>query len=347
MTNINPNDILIALDDGHSPGTPGKRTPAIPELNNRVIRENEFNKAVKLKMDILLRRCGFRTILVAKGDNDVSLPLRVKRANDAKADAYVAIHYNALDGKFDGNDPEGLSIHIDTGSDRGRKLAESVLKYLKSGTEQKNRGIVESNFYVLKHTSMVAILTENGFMDNKREALLMIDEAFQDEVASEHVMGICDYFGVSYIPEDTKIETPTVLSKVLKFGSTGEDVKSLQRDLIKLGYKLSGGVDGSFGSGTKLAVREFQKKTKLVVDGSAGPLTLAKIQSEIKALSTFEPYIVQITVSALNVREFPSKKSKVVKVVYGGNKFTIVEEQDGWGKLKSGAGWISLNFCRR
>jgi hypothetical protein len=46
---------------------------------------------------------------------------------------------------------------------------------------------------------MVAILSENGFMDNKREAMLMLDAAFQKEVAVEHAKGICDYFGVKYV----------------------------------------------------------------------------------------------------------------------------------------------------
>ena len=352
---INPNDILIALDDGHSPDTAGKRTPPIPELNNRVIRENEFNKAVKLKLDKELQRCGFRTILVAKGDKDVPLQTRVKRANDANADAYVSIHYNALDGEFDGNDPEGLSIHIHKGSVRGRELAEAVLKHLKTGTPQKNRGIVESNFHVLRETKMVAILTENGFMDHKREAMLMIDDNFQTEVAREHAMGLCDYFKVPYIPESNKVETPkpstptkpTQSTTVLKIGSKGDAVKLLQADLIKLGLVFAGGVDGSFGYGTQSAVKAFQKRYGLVIDGIAGPLTQAKIASEIKLVPNFKHYVVRVNVSALNVRDLPSKKAKVNTVVYGGNAFTIVEEKDGWGKLKSGAGWISLEFCSK
>ena len=29
------------------------------------------------------------------------------------------------------------------------------------------------------------------------------------------------------------------------------------------------------------------------------------------------------------------------------NKYTIVEEKDGWGRLKSGAGWISLSYTKK
>lgn len=189
---------VVAISHGHELTTPGKRTPPIPELNGRVILENEFNKAVALLLIEELKRCGFKTIDVSSTDND-SLADRVNRANQAKADIFVAIHYNAYDGKFDKYDPEGISVHIYPKSKEGRRLAECVLKYLKQGIKQKNRGIKENNFYVLRKTTMPAILTENGFMDNKREAMLMLDPDFQEEVAIEHAKGICDYFSVEYV----------------------------------------------------------------------------------------------------------------------------------------------------
>lgn len=228
---------LIAIDDGHGMQTAGKRTPPIPELNNRVIRENEFNKAVKLLLDAELKRCGFRTLIVAPGDGDTSLTARTNLANSKKADAYVSIHYNAFDGKFDDYDPEGLSVHIYPGSKDGRKLAECVLKYLKQGTTQRNRGIVENNFHVLRETKMPAILTENGFMDNKREALLMINLDFQKEVAREHAQGICDYFGVPYVPQN---ETPKPSTGVLYRVQTGAFKNKSNADKLLADVKSEG-----------------------------------------------------------------------------------------------------------
>jgi len=191
----------VALDDGHGMQTAGKRTPEIPELDNRVIHEDEFNRAVVNYLDAELKRCSINTLLVAPTDVDTSLMARTNLANSKKADLYVSIHYNALDGKFGGKDPNGHSIHIYPGSEKSRKLAECVHKYLVLGTEQKDRGIVESNFHVLRETHMPAILSENGFMDNKKEALLMVNTNFQKEVAAEHAKGICDYLGVKYVPE--------------------------------------------------------------------------------------------------------------------------------------------------
>jgi len=194
---------LIAISDGHGMETPGKRTPSIPELGNKIIHENEFNRAVVGFLDADLKRCGFNTLLVSQGDVDTPLKTRTDLANSKKADAYISIHYNALDGKFDGEgkDPEGLSIYVYPGAKEDRKLAECILKYLKEGTAQKNRGILEENFHEIREPKCPAILSENGFMDNKKEALLMLNVNFQKEVAKEHAMGICDYFGVKYVPE--------------------------------------------------------------------------------------------------------------------------------------------------
>lgn len=86
---------LICLDDGHGMNTPGKRTPPIPKLGGRVIQENEFNREVVRFLDVELERCGFQTLLVAPGDEDVALSIRTNRANAANADLYISVHYNA------------------------------------------------------------------------------------------------------------------------------------------------------------------------------------------------------------------------------------------------------------
>lgn len=65
----------------------------------------------------------------------------------------------------------------------------------------------------------------------------------------------------------------------------------------------------------------------------------------------FEPYIVRVEVDALNIRSAPSTLAKVVGTIRDRGAYTIVAEADGvganrWGKLKSGAGWISLDYVR-
>ena len=58
-------------------------------------------------------------------------------------------------------------------------------------------------------------------------------------------------------------------------------------------------------------------------------------------------YRVRITASSLNVRKEPNASAKITTTVKKDNVFTIVEEKDGWGKLKSGAGWINLSYTKK
>lgn len=59
------------------------------------------------------------------------------------------------------------------------------------------------------------------------------------------------------------------------------------------------------------------------------------------------PYVVRITASSLNVRAGAGTTFKVNTVVHKNEAYTIVEEKNGWGKLKSGAGWISLKYTKK
>lgn len=59
------------------------------------------------------------------------------------------------------------------------------------------------------------------------------------------------------------------------------------------------------------------------------------------------PYKIIITASALCIRPQPNTKLPEVGVIRDDKQYTIVEEKDGWGRLKSGAGWISLKYTRK
>ena len=63
--------------------------------------------------------------------------------------------------------------------------------------------------------------------------------------------------------------------------------------------------------------------------------------------TTFKPYVVRITASSLNVRAGAGTNYKINTVVHKNEAFTIVDKKGDWGKLKSGAGWISLKYTKK
>ena len=64
------------------------------------------------------------------------------------------------------------------------------------------------------------------------------------------------------------------------------------------------------------------------------------------------PYKVRITATDLRIRQNPSTDAAIVQKAIKPGVYTIVSEATGkgatlWGKLKSGAGWVSLDYCKK
>ena len=81
-------------------------------------------------------------------------------------------------------------------------------------------------------------------------------------------------------------------------------------------------------------------------NGKTGFINLNYVQPT-SAPATTTNFIVKINTAALNVRKEPNAYSAITTTVKSGQVFTIVEERNGWGKLKSGAGWINLKYTKK
>jgi rare lipoprotein A (peptidoglycan hydrolase) len=82
----------------------------------------------------------------------------------------------------------------------------------------------------------------------------------------------------------------TLGQRVLSRGDHGSDVTTLQRVLVMKRYRL-GGVDGVFGRHTKAAVKRFQRRAGLAVDGRVGPQTTSALARKwgVQTASYFGP----------------------------------------------------------
>lgn len=135
-----------------------------------------------------------------------------------------------------------------------------------------------------------------------------------------------------------------------KYGSNGSEVRSIQEKLKRWGY-YTGNVDGIYGSRTVSAVKRFQQKNGLSVDGIAGPKTLSAmgIQSSSGSSSSSttnnssnvallakaiyseargEPYTGQVAVGAVILNRVKSSKfpNTIAGVVYQNGAFTAVDD---------------------
>lgn len=81
-------------------------------------------------------------------------------------------------------------------------------------------------------------------------------------------------------------------------------------------------------------------------------LTVEKSTAPAEKVETFKAYTVKVTASALNIRKGPGTNYGTNGAIRDKGVYTIVEESTGtgatkWGKLKSGAGWISLDYTKK
>lgn len=135
-----------------------------------------------------------------------------------------------------------------------------------------------------------------------------------------------------------------------KYGSRGEEVRTIQEKLKRWGY-YSGNVDGIYGSQTVSAVKRFQQKNGLQVDGIAGPKTLSAMgitssssgtsgssssnSSDVNLLARLiygeargESYTGQVAVGAVVMNRVRSSKfpNTISGVIYQSGAFDAVSD---------------------
>lgn len=142
---------------------------------------------------------------------------------------------------------------------------------------------------------------------------------------------------------------------VTSFPATPFTVKVIIDDLnYRSEPSMSGAVKGQTGKGV-FTITEVSNGWGKLKSG-AGWIYLENpsyctVQGSAAANGGFSPYQVKVSITDLNIRAGAGTNHKVVQTCPPG-VYTIVEEADGtgaskWGKLKSGVGWISLDYATK
>ncbi|MFT5875216.1 MAG: peptidoglycan hydrolase-like protein with peptidoglycan-binding domain [Clostridium sp.] len=93
--------------------------------------------------------------------------------------------------------------------------------------------------------------------------------------------------------------TSLSITRMLSSGSNGADVKHLQTVLNTVGYKLN--ADGIFGKLTVTAVKNYQEKNSLSVDGVVGPKTVASLNAKVASIKKPATPIAVVTPISLKI----------------------------------------------
>lgn len=149
------------------------------------------------------------------------------------------------------------------------------------------------------------------------------------------------YIGVLYISSNKEVVRETLS----RYGSTGNEVTQIQTKLKRWGY-YNGSVDGIYGTQTYNAVKYFQRKNGLTVDGIAGKNTLAAMgiysntttgtnTANVELLAKLihgeargEPYKGMVAVGAVVLNRVDDSRfpSTIAGVIYQAGAFDAVSD---------------------
>lgn len=203
---MNKRDLLVLLDCGHGSNTPGKRSPDSKLKEWAYVREI----AGIIMEQLYINGIAYKNIHPEPnelGTTRYDLSLRASRANTfykntIKKCILISIHVNAAS-NGDWKNATGWSAYTTKGVTQSDLLAECLYdaaeeiltplnKKIRTDTTDGDRDY-EENFYVLKHTIMPAVLTENFFMDNKEDCEWLLSPKGKLAIADIHVKGILKY----------------------------------------------------------------------------------------------------------------------------------------------------------
>jgi N-acetylmuramoyl-L-alanine amidase len=173
--------LVVVIDPGH-----GGRDPGAIGIGG--LQEKNVVLAIALEVARILERQGIKVIMTRAGDRYVSLAGRVALAQRYNADTFVSIHANAIERSKSG--VNGLETYYYS---EGYNLARSIHRSILSRINVSDRGVRRARFYVLRKTSMPAILVEVGFVTGRIDNRNLARASYRQQMAEAIAAGIIQY----------------------------------------------------------------------------------------------------------------------------------------------------------
>lgn len=139
------------------------------------------------RLESKLKSMGYQTVMTRRSDYFISLPERVNTGNSYRNAIFVSIHYNYT------WKPDVSGLETFYYGTEGQRLAQYVQSSLIRRTQTVDRKAKYARFYVIRNSTLPAILVEGGFVSNDTERSRMKSAWFRDTIAQGIVDGIQRY----------------------------------------------------------------------------------------------------------------------------------------------------------
>lgn len=282
-------------------------------------KEKDLNLSIALACGEYLKSRGVEVQMSRVKDENDDLNQEARESNAFSPDLAVSIHNNAGGG-------DGVEAWYSIFGGLGKTCAENILaEVVKIGQNSRGaktkKGSSGKDYYgFIRQAKAPAVIVECAFIDNATDIQIINTESKRIAMGEAIAKGILKTLGIA---DSAPVATPAPITK---------SIEEVAKEVIA----------GKYGNdeARKIALKNagydpsaVQAKVNELVNGSKTP--------------SFTAYKVKVTTSALNIRSGAGTNNKVVGVIRDRGIYTIVDYKSGWGKLKSGAGWISLKYCKK
>lgn len=189
---------IVVIDPGHGGIDPG--------CHLGDVTEKEISLAVAFLLAEELRSLGGEAYLTRTADVELSpygrtqrtrhgrdLEGRVLLAESHQGDVLVSLHVNAASSQR----MNGGMVFYHPHSPESRHLAASVLEYLKDVTPGNQNASLAGDFFVLRRSTMPAVLVEMGFLTHPQDRAVLLSPEGKKRLAEAIARGVEAYFGGS------------------------------------------------------------------------------------------------------------------------------------------------------
>src|SRR5437763_4900756 len=167
----------VVIDAGHG----GYDRGGIP---GQTVSEKEMTLDVAQRLKKTLTANGYRVVMTRDSDIFVPLGTRVAIANSYSNAIFVSIHFNSAKRTGAG----GIETYFY--SRESLPLASAIHYFVAGGAPSSNRNVRRRGYYVLRKTSVPAVLVECGFLTNPTEAAYAQTASYRQKLAEEIAAGV-------------------------------------------------------------------------------------------------------------------------------------------------------------
>ena len=333
--------LRIGVDMGHSLSGAGTGASGVK-------KEVDMNRLAGKRLIQMLQEKGHTVVnctVDSASTSNAQLSGIVAKEKAQPLDYFVSLHLNANTGSA-----HGVETYIYNGFWKGKEEVRSFAKRINDELANKigwyNRGVKEANYKVLRDTKSKAVLVELGFCDNagdmnKWDTEKIAKALFKGITGTDYVApapaASTGFNAVQYLLnyEDVMIAMNRQSTFSAKYHYDNHGRKEGRKYVNDVQYlRDNHDVLRAANENSKFSA-EYHYKTYGRKEGRTDKPLNAPTGSGFK---------VKITADVLNVREGAGTNYKVTTTVKQNQVYTIVETQGNWGKLKSGAGWICLDY---